>query len=581
MNKCYFFIILLFITQQFFSQTFKGKIINQQKNPIENAYIFHTTSGNHEHTNTNGEFTFENIHKGDTLKISHIGYEIAYYVVSDFSKQATITLNDKTILLNEVVILPKINALNLVTKIDIQTNPVNSSQEVLRKVPGLVIGQHAGGGKAEQIFLRGFDIDHGTDISISVDEIPVNMVSHAHGQGYADLHFLIPEIIDKIDFGKGTYYANQGNFNTSGYVNFETKESIRENTVKIEAGKFDYLRILNMFNLLNTENETAYLASEYILNNGPFESPQNFSRFNTIGKYTGYLKNNNKINITLSHFTSKWNASGQIPDRAVKSGLISRFGAIDDTEGGETSRTNLLFNFKKSINDNSFIKNSLFFSNYNFELYSNFTFFLEDPENGDQTKQKEKRNIYGFKSEYNKLIEHGANNFLIQAAVGYRNDKIKSNELSHTLNRKTLLNNIAFGDIDETNFYSYVNTEITYGKWVINPALILDYFKFNYTNKLAENYKVLSEDKAILSPKLNFLYNYSSNFQLYLKSGKGFHSNDTRVVVAENGKKILPAAYGTDLGFIWKPLVKLCFLVFVFRSGICVCGRCRNCRTKR
>lgn len=557
MNKYFLCVIIFFFIQTSWAQTVKGKIINHQKKPIESAYIFHQKSGNHEHTNTNGEFTFENISKGDTLKISHIGYENTYIVIDDFTKPKIIELNDKTILLNEVTILPKINALNLVTKIDIQTNPVNSSQEVLRKVPGLIIGQHAGGGKAEQIFLRGFDIDHGTDINIMVDDIPVNMVSHAHGQGYADLHFLIPETIDKIDFGKGTYYANKGNFATAGYVTFETKENIKENTIKVEAGKFDYSRILGLLNLLNTENETAYLASEYILTDGPFESPQNFSRINLMGKYTSYLKNNNKINITVSHFTSKWDASGQIPQRAVNNGLISRFGAIDDTEGGKTSRSNVLFNYKKSINDNSFIKNSVFYSKYDFELYSNFTFYLDDPENGDQIKQKESRDIYGFKSEYNKLTENGDNNTLFQAAIGFRNDQIKSNELSHTLNRKTTLNNIALGDVDETNFYSYINTEISLGKWVINPALRLDYFKFNYNDALVDDYKTQSENKAILSPKLNFLYNYSTNLQLYLKTGKGFHSNDTRVVVAENGKEILPAAYSADVGFIWKPTPKL------------------------
>ena len=124
-----------------------------------------------------------------------------------------------------------------------KTAPVNSSQEILRKVPGLFIGQHAGGGKAEQIFLRGFDIDHGTDITIDVDGVPVNMVSHAHGQGYADLHFLIPETIDKIDFGKGPYYADKGNFNTAGYVEFKTKDKIENSVFGLEYGQFNTTRL--------------------------------------------------------------------------------------------------------------------------------------------------------------------------------------------------------------------------------------------------------------------------------------------------------------------------------------------------
>jgi outer membrane receptor for ferrienterochelin and colicin len=146
---------------------------------------------------------------GDSLQIVHLSYESEKVVI---------------ISLDEVVISPRIDALNLLTDIDIITNPVNSSQDILRQVPGLFIGQHAGGGKAEQIFLRGFDIDHGTDINISVDGLPVNMVSHAHGQGYADLHFVIPETVDLIDFGKGPYDASQGNFNTAGWVDFKTKK---------------------------------------------------------------------------------------------------------------------------------------------------------------------------------------------------------------------------------------------------------------------------------------------------------------------------------------------------------------------
>ena len=307
------------------------------------------TTSQHTHSDEHGKFIFENVSIGDSLQFFHISYKSKLLVVRDLKTPLNVVLYTNAINLNEVVISPKINALHLITDIDIQSNPVNSSQDILRKVPGLFIGQHAGGGKAEQMFLRGFDIDHGTDINVTVDGLPVNMVSHAHGQGYADLHFVIPETIDKIDFGKGPYYENKGNFNTAGYVNFMTKRRLENSSIKLEIGQFDTYRLLGMFNLLENNNQNAYVATEFLATDGPFESPQNFNRINIFGKYTGIISNTDRVGITASYFTSKWDASGQIPQRAVDSGEISRFGAIDDTEGGNTSRINLLINYDKII----------------------------------------------------------------------------------------------------------------------------------------------------------------------------------------------------------------------------------------
>ncbi len=176
-------------------------------------------------------------------------------------------LKSSIISLNKVVIGKKLNTLNIISDIDIKTNPVNSSQDILRKVPGLFIGQHAGGGKAEQIFLRGFDADHGTDVAISVDDMPVNLFSHAHGQGYSDLHFVIPETSDKIDFGKGAYYANKGDFDNAGYVNFKTKTTLDNSQIKMEIGQFDTYRLSGLFNVLKENKHNAYVATEFINTN--------------------------------------------------------------------------------------------------------------------------------------------------------------------------------------------------------------------------------------------------------------------------------------------------------------------------
>ena len=554
--KKFFIILIILLGLTTYAQIQKGIVVDSDGNPIENAYINNISSGSHAHTNEFGMFSIDKTVSGNDLKVNALGFKKMNYTVS--GSELRIILEDDVFRLNEIVIQAKLSAMNVISKIDLQTTPVNSSQEILRKVPGLFIGQHAGGGKAEQLFLRGFDIDHGTDIAISVDGMPVNMVSHAHGQGYADLHFVIPETVEKIDFGKGTYYANKGDFATAGYVTFQTKDKIEKNSIGLEVGQFNTLRTVGLFNLLgNQKTQSAYIATEYILTDGPFDSPQNFNRINLSGKYSAILADNSKFSVSASRFSSRWDASGQIPQRLVDNGTISRFGSVDDTEGGSTSRTNVNASLSKPIDENTFVKANAFYSKYDFELYSNFTFFLNDPVNGDQIRQKENRMLYGMNAELNKKTKLKDINVLMQYGIGFRADATKDTELSHTLNRTTTLQQIKLGDIDESNLFSYVNSEFSFGKLMINPAIRLDYFKFNYHDKLTTDYKTQSESKVKISPKLNFIYSQNNNLQFYVKSGMGFHSNDTRVVVQNSGKQILPTAIGTDVGTIWKPFPKL------------------------
>ncbi|WP_040278139.1 TonB-dependent receptor [Psychroserpens damuponensis] len=556
-------IILLFVavlSTNAYAQKVKGQVVNSIDQPLEAAYIYNINSQSHSHSSENGVFILENNTIGDTIKIGLLGYKNKILVLQpdNFETNLLIILEEKAFQLEEMTITEELNALSTISRLDINTNPVNSSQEVLRKVPGLITGQHAGGGKAEQLFLRGFDIDHGTDVSISVDGMPVNMVSHAHGQGYSDLHFLIPETVNKIDFGKGPYYAQQGDFNTAGYVDFSTRDYLKDSQISMSVGDFNSLRTLGMFNLLeSTKNQNAYIATEYIATDGPFESPQNFNRLNIFGKYVMFSPENDKLTVTASHFTSRWDASGQIPQREVDNGNITRFGAIDDTEGGTTERTNLNVAFSKHISDRTSLKSNAFYSHYAFELYSNFTFFLEDPVNGDQIKQKENRQIFGANTALTHTTFLGDTEFTLTAGLGFRHDIIDDVELSRTLNRRTTLENISLGDINQTNIDAFVNAEFEFGKLKIAPALRLDYFKFLYNDKLQTEYTLQSETKTIVSPKLNFFYNAQDNLQLFLKSGIGFHSNDTRVVVNNLGEDILPRAYGLDLGQIWKPTKKL------------------------
>ena len=543
------------------SQSLKGKVVGPKNNPLENVAVFDRTSGNHTHTDASGKFSLENVAENDQISFSILGFSTLEYTVTaeNFTKSIMIILEEATVSLQQVTITPQVNTLSQIVAVDLKTAPVKSSQEILRKVPGLIIGQHAGGGKAEQIFLRGFDIDHGTDINLSVDGLPVNMVSHAHGQGYSDLHFLIPETIDEISFGKGPYNAKYGDFATAGYVAFKTLDKLDQSSVSVEYGQFDAFRTVGLFNLLNAENSNAYLAASLNTFNGPFDSPQNFNRFNMMAKYNLNLPNNQKLQLTASHFQSKWDASGQIPQRAIDAGLIDRFGAIDDTEGGNTSRTNLLVNHSKLLSDNKKLETRAYYSHYDFELFSNFTFFLDDPVNGDQIAQREDRNILGFQTEFSDKINSEAFDFKYTAGLGVRYDDVNDVELSHTKNRYEILDRIAFGNVDQINSFAFLNTEFGLGDFKINPAVRLDYFKFDYENKLSPTYDNRSESKIFASPKLNFIYSPNRDFQLFLKTGIGFHSNDTRVVVANGGEDILPAAYGADLGGIYKLTDNLIF----------------------
>ncbi|SHJ37906.1 TonB-dependent receptor [Pseudozobellia thermophila] len=561
MKKLYPLILLILSCAPLQAHYLSGTVQSEKTAALEGVGVYNKTTGGYTYTNVSGYFELDDVSVGDLIYFYSIGYKNHQLTITEDLLNGTvnITMEEAVVSLDQVVLVSKANALSNFVNVDIKTSPVKSSQEILRKVPGLIIGQHAGGGKAEQIFLRGFDVDHGTDVAINVDGLPVNMVSHAHGQGYADMHFIIPETIDNLDFGKGPYYANHGNFNTAGYIDLKTKKKIDGNTISLEAGQFNTLRTLGMFKVAEGDFSNAYIASELVLTDGPFDSSQNFNRINLMGRYNYSDYDNQDLTLTVSHFQSKWDASGQIPQRAVDQGLIGRFGAIDDTEGGNTSRTNLLVNHTNQIDEHSSVRSKAYITKYDFELFSNFTFFLEDPVNGDQIRQKEDRTLIGAETSYARSFHIGDHDSQLryESGLGFRYDDVNDVQLSRTKDRKTLLERLAYGNVDELNLYGFFDLTYKKNKWTINPGLRLDYFKFDYENLLSEAYDNQSEDKLFLGPKLNLIYAASPNVQFFSKSGIGFHSNDSRVVTANSGEEILPLAFGSDLGTIIKPTDKL------------------------
>lgn len=454
-----------------------------------------------------------------------------------------------------------------ISRTDIAMRGVSNSQEVLRIIPGLVIGQHQGGGKAEQIFLRGFDCDHGTDIRLEADGMPINMVSHAHGQGFADSHFIIPETIGSVDFNKGPYTPSMGDFSTTGYAEFNTRNFLPSDMAKVEGGMFNTWRALAMVNLLGEQarekQQSWYVASEYRYSNGYFDNPQFFTRANLFTKYNGKLSEHNFLTVSATTFWSKWDASGQIPDRAVAKGLIGWFGALDPLEGGKTYRTNLNAQLATSLNNGDVIKNQVYYSNYHFDLHTNFTFYLVDTVNGDEIRQREARDLWGYNGSYRHIGYVGDTRLTTEAGLQVRYDRTHNSELSHTMDRFTLLNRIKLGDISELSLSPYLAETIDFSpKFSLTAGLRYDRFYHRYDNKFAgdttlSGIGVYKAQAGMLSPKLNLYYHVNKDLQFYLTTGRGFHSNDTRAVVVEHGIQVLPAAYSADLGTVFKPLPRL------------------------
>jgi hypothetical protein len=550
----------------------KGRVVDQNtKEPLESALI----SSNQKQTLTDKEgiFTLNNVSQQDSVTVSYIGYTTKIIAAASLNNQDNIQLERGAVDLKDIVISTRINPISTtraLSSIDLNMRPARSAQDLLRLVPGLFTAQQVGGGKAEQIFLRGFDADHGTDVNISVDGMPVNLVSQAHGQGWADLHYLIPETVGSYDFGKGPYYADKGDFCTAGFVNYNTLNVLENNMVKVEAGQFNTARVVAMINLLSNKakerGQSAYVAGEALYTNGPFDYKQHFKRFNVFGKFNTQIGNNTKLTATLSTFTSTWRASGEIPMRAMSEGYIpDRFGVIDSGQGGTTNKTIVNIKFTTSLKNNFTLENQAYYLHTYFNLFTNFTFYYVDPVNGDEFNQHEVRDMFGYNGKISR--QSVFNNAILNssAGIGFRYDHTHPSWLAHSLDGDSLLNYLQLGIVKEANVNAYIDETLETGRWLFNVGLRADYFNFYYLNMAPASdgavsiYNGLStsQGKASINPKFNIQYTLSDRVQLYVKTGKGFHSNDARVVIANEGYQVLPSAYGADLGINWKPLPHL------------------------
>lgn len=434
---------------------------------------------------------------------------------------------------------------------DFALRPRNSAQDILRVVPGLVIAQHAGGGKAEQIFLRGFDCDHGTDINISVDDAPVNMVSHGHGQGYADLHFVIPETIERVDVVKGPYFARYGDLTTAGAVTFSTADSLKENLIKLEGGPtanhgpIEAIRAVALLRApITVPGINAYFGGEIYSSRGYFDNPQDFNRLNLFAKVRAGLGSNGSLTASVMSFSSGWNASGQIPERAVAQGLIDRFGSLDSTEGGATSRTTAIIRYASGGASPFTLTGS--YTDYRFRLFSDFTYFRTDSVRGDEVEQTDSRSTLALRAENDILYEFAGLPMRTRIGANLRSDDI--DVTLHHDSARVRLETIVDATIHERQIGPYAEQEVILPGAELLVGIRADYLSFDVENRVSEAAQPEGiTQQLVVSPKANLSIPIGVTSALFINSGFGFHSNDARAVV--QGGKTLPRAFGAETGF--------------------------------
>ncbi|HEV7233027.1 MAG TPA: TonB-dependent receptor, partial [Sphingorhabdus sp.] len=270
---------------------------------------------------------------------------------------------------------------------DFENLPISRTGELVENVPGVIATQHSGTGKANQYFLRGFNLDHGTDFAGFVDGVPVNMPTHGHGQGYLDFNFLIPETVERIDFRKGPYFADVGDFSAAGTVVFKTYDALRP-FAQATLGEFGYFRA-TAGGSMKAGAGTILLAADATRSNGPWILDENLEKYNGLAKYSSGTEEDG-FSVQLNGYRARWDSTDQIPERAVRSGDVGRFGFVDDDLGGRTTRIGAVAN---AAFDG--FKINAFATYYDLRLTSNFTYFLDDPVNGDEFQQADRRGVFG------------------------------------------------------------------------------------------------------------------------------------------------------------------------------------------
>ncbi|MFS2003975.1 TonB-dependent receptor [Duganella sp. CT11-25] len=410
-----------------------------------------------------------------------------------------------------------------VTAALIANRPALRPGELLEFVPGVIVTQHSGDGKANQYFLRGFNLDHGTDFATFVDGMPVNMRTHAHGQGYTDLNFLIPELVDRINYKKGPYYADEGDFASAGAAHMGLANKLKENTASVSIGENKYIRsVLTGSTPLGAGN--LVYGAELGHNNGPWTNPEAFHKSIGVLRYT-QGGSDNQFSVTGMAYKGGWYASNQIPLRAVQSGELDPYGAIDPSDGGRTSRYSLSASLRQRTSE-TLLQANAYVVQSSLDLYNNFTYFLDDPVDGDQSRQTEKRRMTGFDVGQTWFSHWGGFDVSNKIGVQGRYDYLSPLALYKTRNQQ-ITGVITQGTVKEASAGAYLENTVQWLSWMRTTAgLRYDRYRFDVDSNIAENSGKVSAGTT--SPKISMVLGPWAKTEFFLNYGEGFHSNDAR-----------------------------------------------------
>ncbi|MYM72401.1 TonB-dependent receptor [Duganella sp. FT134W] len=409
-----------------------------------------------------------------------------------------------------------------ITQDELAARTVYRPGEVLEAVPGLVVSQHSGEGKANQFYLRGFNLDHGTDLRTTVDGMPVNQRSHAHGQGWTDLNFLIPELAVRLDYKKGPYSAEEGDFASAGTASVVYANRLLQGVASVSAGQNGYGRAL-VADSVDTQRGSLLYAIEAMHNDGPFTRPDDYQKLNAVLRYSeGYA--NNGFNVALMAYKADWNSTDQIPLRAVQDGQIGRNDAIDNTDGGKAHRYSLSGAWRRTTDDSASRVNAYIIANQ-LDLWSNFTYFMDDPVHGDQFAQPDKRVTSGVNASHSWHQHTDTGNTETTVGVQLQNDNI-FNGLYNTQARRTL--SVTRQDhIVESSAALFVENNTRWNAAFRTVAgARLDSYRFDVQSDLAANSGKANDH--LVSPSLSLIYGPWQTAEVYANFGSGFHSNDAR-----------------------------------------------------
>ena len=424
---------------------------------------------------------------------------------------------------NDLIGIASASTVGVITAEQIDERETHRPADVLESVPGFLISQHSGEGKANQYYLRGFNLDHGTDVATTVAGVPVNMPTHAHGQGYSDSNFLIPELVSGIQYKKGPYYADEGDFSAAGAVNVNYVNALDAPIVDLGLGTEGYRRGL-FAGSAPFAGGTLLGALELTHNDGPWTNPDDYRKINGVLRWsTGGPSNG--FSVTAVAYQGVWNSTDQIPQRAVDEGLIGRFDAIDPTDGGRSHRYSLSAQWE-STGFNTQTRVDAYVIDYALNLWNDFTYFLRDPVNGDQFEQVDRRVVTGFSASRQWLLTVFGRDVEATAGFQLRNDNIPTLALYDTKARD-VLSTVVDDHVSQTSGALYGQASIQVApKFRAILGLRGDLYRFNVSSNVPANSG--SDTPGIFSPKLSLVFGPWSNTELYLNGGTGFHSNDGR-----------------------------------------------------